>query len=44
MAFGLATQTMGVPVDTAEMNPTRNREIAGSTPGLTQWVKDLVLP
>ena len=24
-----------------EMNPTRNREIAGSIPGLTHWVKDL---
>ena len=22
------------------MNPTRNHEVAGSSPGLTQWVKD----
>ena len=22
-------------------NPTRNQEVAGSIPGLTQWVKDL---
>ena len=28
----------------AEMNPTRNHEVAGSIPGLGQRVKDLVLP
>ena len=27
-----------------EMNPTRNREVVGSIPGLVQWVKDLALP
>ena len=27
----------------AEMNPSRNHEVLGSIPGLTQWVKDLAL-
>ena len=31
-------------LSTAEMNPTRNHGFAGSTPGLTQWVKDLEWP
>ena len=26
-----------------EMDPTRNHRVAGSIPGLTQWVKDLSL-
>ena len=26
------------------MNPTRNHEVEGSIPGLTQWVKDLAFP
>ena len=28
---------------TAETNPTRNHKVAGSIPGLTQWVGDLAL-
>ena len=28
----------------SRMNPTRNHEVAASIPGLSQWVKDLVLP
>ena len=26
-----------------EMNLTRNREVEGSIPGITQWIKDLAL-
>ena len=29
---------------TGETNPMSNPEVASSIPGLTEWVKDLVLP
>ena len=29
---------------TVETNPTRNHKVSGSILGLTQWVKDSVLP
>ena len=41
----LKNEVVGVPVVAWWLtNLTRNREVAGSIPGLAYWVKDLVLP
>ena len=44
MIFKNEAGTWSSRCGTVEMNPTRNHEVACLIPGLTQWVKDPVLP
>ena len=42
--LNLKKEARSSPCGTAETNLTKNHEVAGLIPGLTQWVKDPVLP
>ena len=43
MVIHLKMSFLSPHLGVSEMNPTSNYEVAGSIPGFTQWVKDLVL-
>ena len=45
LGWMIRSSVWGVPIVVQWLtNPTKNHEVAGSIPGLPQWVKDSVLP
>ena len=45
MAYTFDKGKLGVPIVAQWLtNPTKNREVAGSIPGLVQWLRDPALP